>query len=78
MCNNTKLCFFHVQVIPDHGGKNKIYIYDDHECKIGAMTSQELLRHLRNVGDFTHTAISIYLETLNTFSVEVMLDRILV
>jgi hypothetical protein len=32
------------------------------------MTSQELLRHLRNVGDSIHTAISTYLETLNTFS----------
>jgi hypothetical protein len=32
------------------------------------MTPQELLQHLNNEGDFTHTAISIYLETLNTFS----------
>ena len=32
------------------------------------MTPQELLRHLKNEGDCTHTAISIYLETLNSFS----------
>ena len=32
------------------------------------MTPQELLRHLKNDGDCTHTAISIYLETLNSFS----------
>ncbi len=32
------------------------------------MTLQELLRHLKNEGDCTHAAISIYLETLNSFS----------
>jgi hypothetical protein len=32
------------------------------------MTPQELLKHLKNEGDSTHTAISIYLQTLNTFS----------
>ncbi len=32
------------------------------------MNPQELLRHLINEGDSTHTAISIYLHTLNTFS----------
>ena len=48
--------------------KNKICIHDDDECKIGAMTCQDLLRHLKNEGDSSHTAISIYLETLNTFS----------
>jgi hypothetical protein len=32
------------------------------------MTSQELLKHLKDEGDSTHTAISIYLEKLNTFS----------
>ena len=32
-----------------------------------AMTPQELLRHLKNGGDCIHTAISIYLETLNSF-----------
>ncbi len=35
---------------------------------VGLMTPQELLQHLRSEGDSTHTAISIYLETLNTFS----------
>jgi hypothetical protein len=32
------------------------------------MTPQELLKHLKNDGDHTHTAIIIYLELLNTFS----------
>ncbi len=32
------------------------------------MTPQELLKHLRDEGDSTHTATSIYLEKLNTFS----------
>ncbi len=32
------------------------------------MTPQELLRHLKIEGDSNHTAISIYLETLNSFS----------
>ncbi len=32
------------------------------------MTPQELLKHMKNQGDSTHTAISIYLQTLNTFS----------
>jgi hypothetical protein len=32
------------------------------------MTPQELLRHLKNEGDSTHAAISIYLQKLNTFS----------
>jgi hypothetical protein len=32
------------------------------------MTPQDLLQHLRSEGDSTHTAISIYLETLHTFS----------
>jgi hypothetical protein len=49
-------------------GKNKIFIHDDHECKIGAMTCQDLLRHLKNEGDSTHTAISNYLQALNNFS----------
>ncbi len=34
---------------------------------VGLMTPQELLRHLRSEGNATHTAISIYLEKLNTF-----------
>ncbi len=32
------------------------------------MTPQELLRHLKNWSDYTHTTISIYLKTLNSFS----------
>jgi hypothetical protein len=32
------------------------------------MTPQDLLQHLRSEGDSTHTAISIYLKTLHTFS----------
>jgi hypothetical protein len=35
---------------------------------MGLMTPQELLRRLRSEGDATHTAISIYLEKLNTIS----------
>jgi hypothetical protein len=60
--------FVHVQFIPDHGGEKRIFIHHDHECKIGSMTPQELLKHLKNEGDNTHTAIFIYLKTLNTFS----------
>ena len=49
-------------------GKNNFFIDDDHGCKATAMTPQELLRYLKNEGDSTHIAISIYLEKLNTFS----------
>ncbi len=49
-------------------GKNNIFIDDNHGCKATAMTPQELLKHLKNKGDSTHTAISIYLQKLNTFS----------
>jgi hypothetical protein len=49
-------------------GKNYIFIDDDHGCKATAMTPQELLKHLKNEGDSTHTAISIYLQTLNYLS----------
>ena len=35
---------------------------------VGLITPQELLQHLRSKSDATHTAIPIYLETLNTFS----------
>ncbi len=49
-------------------GENNIFICDDHGCKATAMTPQELLRHLTNQGEYTHTAISIYLQTLNIFS----------
>ncbi len=48
--------------------KKNIFIDDDHGCKATAMTPQELLKHLKNEGDSTHTAISIHLQTLNTFS----------
>jgi hypothetical protein len=68
-CATTlNLVFIHVQFSPDHEGKKKIFIHDDHECKIGVMTPQELLRHLKNEGDYTYIEISIYLETLNIFS----------
>ncbi len=49
-------------------GKKIIFIDDDHGCKATAMTPQELLKHLTNQGDYTHTVISIYLQTLNSFS----------
>ncbi len=49
-------------------GKNNIFINDDHGCKATAMTPQELLKHLKNEGDSTHTAIFVQLETLNSFS----------
>jgi hypothetical protein len=49
-------------------GKKNIFVNDDHGCKATAMTPQELLRHLKNEGDSTHTAIPIYLETLHSFS----------
>jgi hypothetical protein len=35
---------------------------------VGLTTPQELLTHLTNKGDYTHTAICIYLEKFNTFS----------
>jgi hypothetical protein len=54
--------------IPTMEGKNDIFIDDDHGCKATAMTPQELLKHLKNEGDSTYTAISNYLQTLNTFS----------
>jgi hypothetical protein len=36
--------------------------------KATAITPQDLLKHFNNDGDSTHKAISIYLQTLNTFS----------
>jgi hypothetical protein len=54
--------------IPTMVGKNNIFFDNDHGCKATAMTPQELLRHLKNESDSTHKAISIYLQTLNTFS----------
>jgi hypothetical protein len=47
---------------------NNIFIRPDHEFKGGLMSPQDLLQHLRSEGDSTHTTISIYLETLHTFS----------
>ncbi len=47
--------------------KKYIFIDDDHGCKATAMTPQELLKHLKNEGDSTHTAILVYLQTLNSF-----------
>jgi hypothetical protein len=49
-------------------GKHEILIHDYHGCKGTALTPQELLKHLKDEGDSTHTAISIYLEKINTFS----------
>ncbi len=46
---------------------NYIFIHHDHGCMMGLMTPQELLQHLRSESDATHTAISIYLEKINTF-----------
>jgi hypothetical protein len=53
--------------IPTMEGKSIILIDDDHGCKATAMKPQELLKHLKTAGDCTHTAISINLETLNSF-----------
>jgi hypothetical protein len=69
MCNDPRLCFCpcskHSSPRKDN---NNICIRHDHGCMVGLMTRQELLQHLRSEGDATHTAISINLETLNTFS----------
>ncbi len=54
--------------IPTKEGKNNVFIDDDHGCKATAMTPQELLKHLKNEGDSTHTAIFIYLQALDSFS----------
>ncbi len=68
-CGTTlNFVFVHVQFHPNHGGKKYIVIDDDHGCKATAMTPQELLKHLTNQVDYTHTTISIYLQTLSTFS----------
>jgi hypothetical protein len=69
MKNKPKLCFCPCSNSPQPWReKSNILIDDDHGCKATAMTPQELLRHLKNEGDCAHTAISIYLETLNSFS----------
>jgi hypothetical protein len=54
--------------IPTMEEKSNILIDDDHGCTATAMSPQELLRHLKNEADCTHTAISIYLKTLHSFS----------
>jgi hypothetical protein len=48
--------------IPTMEGKKNIFIDDDHGCKTTAMIPQKLLKHLKNEGDSTHTAIFAYLE----------------
>ncbi len=69
MCYDPRLCFCpcskHSSLWRDN---NNIFIHHDHGCMVGLMTPKELLQHLRSEGDATHTAISIYLETLNTSS----------
>jgi hypothetical protein len=41
-------------------GKKNFFIDDDQGCKAtGAMTPQELLKHLTNQADYTRTAISV-------------------
>jgi hypothetical protein len=69
MCNNPQLCFCPCS---SHSRpwreKKNIFIDGDHGYKATAMTPQELLKHLTNQGNYTHTAISIYLQTLNSFS----------
>jgi hypothetical protein len=58
MFNKPKLCFCPCS---KHSSpwreNNKIFIHDDHECKVGLMTPQELVKHLKNEGDCTHTAV---------------------
>ncbi len=62
MWNNPKLCFCPCSISSQPWReKNNIFIYDDHGCKATAMTPQELLKHLTNQGDYSHTAASIYL-----------------
>ncbi len=69
MKNNPKLCFCPCSNSSQPWrGKKNIFIIDDQGCRATAMTPQELLRHLKNEGDSTHKAISIYLQTLNFFS----------
>ncbi len=69
VCNDPRLCFCsyskHSSPWRDN---NNIFIHHDHGCMVGLMTPQELLQILKSEGDATQTAISIYLETLNTFS----------
>jgi hypothetical protein len=69
MCNDPRLCFCPCSKCSSPWRENnKIFIHPDHECKVGLINPQELLTHLKNKGDYTHTAICMYLEKLNTFS----------
>ncbi len=69
MCNDPRLCFCPCSIhTKPWMEKHEISIHDDHGCRRTAMILQELLKHLKDEGDSTHTAISIYLEKLNTFS----------
>ncbi len=69
MCNDPMLCACPcLKHSSPWRENNDILIHDDHECKVGLMTPQDLLQHFTSEGDSTHTAISIYLETLHTFS----------
>jgi hypothetical protein len=51
------------------GWGNDIIIHDDHGSKGTAMTPKELLKHLKDDGDSSHTAISIHFEKLNSKSI---------
>jgi hypothetical protein len=69
MCDNSKHCFYPCSKHSSPWRDNRdIFIHYDHECKTTAMTPKELLKHLKNEVDSAHKAISIYLETLNSFS----------
>jgi hypothetical protein len=68
MCNNLKLCFCPCSISSQPWRKKNIFIDDDHGCKATVTTPQELLKHLKIESDSTHTAIFVYLQTLNTFS----------
>jgi hypothetical protein len=69
MKDDHRLCFCPCSISSQPWREKKnIFIHDDHGCKATAMTPQELLRHFKNEGDSTHTAISIYLETLHSLS----------
>ncbi len=69
MKNNHRLCFCPCSISSQPWREKKnIFIHDNHGCKATAMTPQKLLRLLKNEGNSTHAAISIYLETLHSFS----------
>ncbi len=58
MKNNPKLYFCPCSISSQPWReKHNIFIYDDHGCEATAMTPQEPLKHLKNEGDSTHTAI---------------------